>query len=368
MRIWLAPSRYAPHLGGIETVTAQLALVLAADGHVVKVLTHLDPKGLAAREVLDGVSVRRLVFEAPSRCLSSTRRFVTSQRRLRRALDASPRPDVIHVHGLSNQGLPLARYAASRHIPFFATTHGEITGDVYHIYERSRYARAALRHACSVAEALTAPSSQTLAEAVRLAPHAAGKAVVVPNGVNRKTWEDAGPAPRSHRVMAWGRLERQKGFDRLLWAWPLVRSRVPDAALDIAGEGSEHAALQALSSPGVRLLGRLKQDAVAQALRDVQFAAVPSRVEAFGMSALEALAAGRRVLHSGVPTLADLVAEHGWSAQHDDPSALAAKVVTALLEDPVTVPGSATAAYGWDHVADRYLELYETACRLRGTR
>lgn len=342
-------------------MTARLAEAFAAQGHSVRVVTHRHPQDLPAHEEIDGVAVRRLPFTAPSRSLLATGRFLASQPALRAALDGLPRPDLIHVHGLANQALPLARYASRRGVPFFATTHGEISGDVHRVYERSRYVRASFRHACSVARALTAPSSQTLAEAVRLAPHNQRKARVITNGVDQEKWGLAGAAPLSHQVMAWGRLEPQKGFDRLMAAWPLVREQVPDAVLRIAGEGGQAEELSRLVSPGVRMMGRLSAAEIVHALQEVQFAAVPSRVEAFGMSALEALAAGRRVLHSGLPALAGLVGEHGWAADHDDARLLADRVVSALREAPVTVPGTATAAYAWRNVARQYLDVYALA-------
>lgn len=364
MRIWLAPSRYAPHLGGIETVVAQLASELTAAGDQVLVLTHRHPLELPADEVLDGVRIRRLRFESPARDVAATRRFLGSYTATQRSLAAEPRPEVIHLHGGSSQLFHLTRFAGRYRIPLILTTHGEISGDVHDVYGRSAYVRASFRYAARRAAAVSAPSRQTLEEAARLAPTTLTTGVVVPNGVRPEHWRTCSLPTATGRVLAWGRLERQKGFDRLLAAWPSVRRRLPHAELRIAGEGGDRAALEALLSPGVLLLGRLDRSGLVRELAGAQLAAVPSRVEAFGMSALEALAAARPVLHAGLPALSEVVGPHGWAAAHDDPEVLADAVVAALSPPPRIVPPDAVEKYHWPVVVEQYRRLYLEAAGL----
>lgn len=359
----MAASRYAPHLGGIETVVAELARRLLSAGDVVVVVTHRHPAGLPAAEVLDGVDVRRVTFDAPARGVRPVLRFLRGTVTTRAALARLPRPDVVNVHGASSQTLHVARFAAARGIPLVLTTHGEITSDVHQIYAGSTYMRFAFRYAARRAEAVTAPSRHALRDAARLAPSTEAKGRVLPNGVDLSQWRRCGPPRLTHRVLAWGRLEPQKGFDRLIAVWPLVRAQVPDAELRIAGDGGERERLAAAGGDGVVLLGRMDRAGLLRELGDAQLAAVPSRLEAFGMSALEALAAGRQVLHSGVPALTDVVGGHGWAVPHDDPSRLTAGVVQALRSPPREVPVSAVGAYDWTAVTDSYRALYREVVR-----
>lgn len=361
MRVWLAPSRYAPHVGGIETVVAQLAGELAARGDQVLVVTHRHPAGLPVDETAGGIRVRRLTFDAPGRSVGALQRFVASYRAVAVALDCEATPDVLHLHGAANQSLHLARYSTGRGIPLVLTTHGEISGDVEDIFRRSGYFRFSFRFATRVAAAVTAPSEQTLQEASLLAPGVRAKGRVVPNGIRTEAWQRCPPVRATGRVLAWGRLEPQKGFDRLLAAWPLVRRQLPHAELRIAGEGAQRPALEKTASAGVQLLGRLGEAELVQELGSAQIAAVPSRVEAFGMSALEALAGGRPVLHSGVPALSDVVGDHGWVAPHDDPAALAGALVAALREEPRAVPPEAVQRFDWADVVEAYRGMYVAA-------
>lgn len=363
MRVWLAPSRYAPHLGGIENVVAQLADQLAVAGDEVLIITHREPTDLPSRECIRGVPIRRLRFEAPARNLAGVKRFFGSSRSVQASLDDEPKPDLIHIHGSANQSFHLARYAKRRRVPLVLTTHGEISGDVHDIYGRSPYIRFSLRYAVRCATAVTAPSRPTLEDAAALAPGIRHKGHVVSNGVRVEVWQRCEPVRTTQRVFAWGRLEPQKGFDRLLRAWPMVRRQLPEAELRIAGDGGQMDSLIALVTPGVQLLGRLDEGELVRELGSAQLAAVPSRVEAFGLSALEALAGGRRVVHSGLPALSSIVGPYGWVAPHDDPAALAYCIVEALTSEPRPVPPEAVQRFEWPGVLATYRDLYRSSAR-----
>lgn len=103
-------------------------------------------------------------------------------------------------------------------------------------------------------------------------------------------------------IGAIGRLDRQKGFDTLIKAFSRIHSA--DIALHIYGEGAEEASLRALAQgdPRIRFMGF--QDPV-KAMAAVDVVAMPSRWEAYGLVAIEALAAGRRLIVSDIDGLQD---------------------------------------------------------------
>lgn len=100
-----------------------------------------------------------------------------------------------------------------------------------------------------------------------------------------------------------GRLDTQKGFDVLIAAFR--RCRQPDLALEIWGEGPQEPALRALAAgdPRIRFMG-FAADPVAP-FAGVDAVLIPSRWEAYGLVAVEALSAGRVVVTSGADGLAD---------------------------------------------------------------
>ncbi|MBI5835869.1 MAG: glycosyltransferase family 4 protein [Candidatus Eisenbacteria bacterium] len=129
-----------------------------------------------------------------------------------------------------------------------------------------------------------------------------------------------------------GRLAPEKGQDVLLLA--RQRMRMP-ARLCIIGRGREEAALRSLArslglEDAVEWTAHL--DDLAPAFAAAHLAVQPSRLEAFGLAALEALARGVPVVGSRVGGLPEVVGEAGELVEPDDPAALAAALDRGLQD------------------------------------
>ena len=106
---------------------------------------------------------------------------------------------------------------------------------------------------------------------------------------------------RQTRLVAIGRLSRQKGFDVLIRALARVQG---DWRLDIFGGGSERDALAALiqsNGLGSRVFLRGHTDAPYRVLDQADWFIMPSRFEGFGVVLVEAMARGVPVLASDCP-------------------------------------------------------------------
>jgi D-inositol-3-phosphate glycosyltransferase len=110
------------------------------------------------------------------------------------------------------------------------------------------------------------------------------------------------PSGPIRRIGAIGRLHPQKGFDILITAFR--KCALAGMELHVYGDGPERSALQQLASGDSRIIFHGFADPV-DAMEKCDVVAVPSRYEPFGLVALEARAAGRTVLTSGVDGLAD---------------------------------------------------------------
>lgn len=106
-------------------------------------------------------------------------------------------------------------------------------------------------------------------------------------------------------VLFLSRFDRKKGLDLLLPAFALLRSRYPDAALVLAGDGdTDYVAglrRQAVSlhiDKDILWTGFLKGEDKRAAFADADVFALPSYSENFGVAAVEALAAGCPVIVS----------------------------------------------------------------------
>jgi glycosyltransferase involved in cell wall biosynthesis len=142
--------------------------------------------------------------------------------------------------------------------------------------------------------------------------------------------------PEQPLVAFVGALERVKGIDVLLDAWPSVVARVPQARLVVAGQGRLRGEVsrRAGSLPSVEVAGALDAAGVAALLDRSWVLAAPSRSEGFGRVALEAATRARAVVASAVGGLADVVrdGESGVLVPVGDGAALAA-ALAGLLSD-----------------------------------
>lgn len=96
-------------------------------------------------------------------------------------------------------------------------------------------------------------------------------------------------------ALAVGRLTRQKGFDRLLEAWRLVRDEFPGWRLCIVGEGEDRENLQRLAD-ALDVLGSVSfvepQKDLSGAYKYADLLVMSSRFEGFPLVLLEGMAAG----------------------------------------------------------------------------
>ncbi|MDB5413681.1 MAG: glycosyl transferase [Rubritepida sp.] len=141
-----------------------------------------------------------------------------------------------------------------------------------------------------------------------------------------------GTAPR---LLAMGRLHRNKGFDTLIRAM----AEVPGTTLCIAGEGPERAALEALArecgvADRVHLLGW--RDDIGPLLAACDIFVCPSRHEPLGNIVLEAWSASRPVIAAAAQGPTELIrdGETGLLVPVDAVEPLSAAIRTLLADKP----------------------------------
>lgn len=140
--------------------------------------------------------------------------------------------------------------------------------------------------------------------------------------------------PGARRLLAMGRLHRNKGFDIALRAL----AQLPSAHLSIAGEGPERAALESLAqelgvADRVAFLGWRHDTGALLAAAEVFVCS--SRHEPLGNIVLEAWSAGRPVVAVASQGPLELISEgiDGVMVAPEDPGALAV-AIARLLDDP----------------------------------
>lgn len=134
-----------------------------------------------------------------------------------------------------------------------------------------------------------------------------------------------------------GRLASEKGTAVLVQALPSVFNKHAEGRAWIVGDGSERAALEKLSralgvAERVCFMGE-RLDAP-QLMLEMDVIAVPSLTESFGLTAAEAMAAGRPVVASAVGGLPELIDDGvtGYLVPPGDVEALAQRISDVLAD------------------------------------
>ena len=143
-------------------------------------------------------------------------------------------------------------------------------------------------------------------------------------------------------VGVFGRLAPEKGQDVAIRAWPMVRIDAPNARLLIAGTGVTRQELVELAHTlGVAdaVIFRGFVPDLSPLFAACSLALVPSRREALGLAALEAMAGGRAVVASDIGGLVEVVKPGvtGALVPPDDPAALARAVTTFLADNQMVL-------------------------------
>ena len=138
-------------------------------------------------------------------------------------------------------------------------------------------------------------------------------------------------------VLSAARLDREKGVDTTFAAFRLLRERIPNAVLLVAGRpGNVSPDAEAIvdRTPGIRLLGHRADVPDLMCAADVL--AFPSRREGLGGTLLEAMALRLAIVASNVGAIPEAIGDVGWPlVPPDDAPALADGLASVLLDNHV---------------------------------
>jgi L-malate glycosyltransferase len=276
----------AREIGGGEKHLADLSNSLARRGH--DMFAALIPASPLVPELLT-LPAENIVEVAMRNALS-----LGSAMKLARFARAN-QVDLIHAH--IARDYPLAALASGRvNVPLVLTRHV--------LFPLSKVHRITLRRTSRVIAV-----SQAVAESLRAQNiFAPGKIVVIHNGIDVDRFAagvDHGRVKKSRvRVGMIGHLAPIKGQEDFIRAAAIVCERRPDVSFSIAGEdksraGENRAGLERLISElnlkeKVRLIGWAED--VAELLSTWDLYVSPARSEPFGLSIVEAMAAGVPVI------------------------------------------------------------------------
>jgi phosphatidylinositol alpha-mannosyltransferase len=402
--IWLVSQSYLPYQGGITEHVWHLARELARRGHRVSILT--GRAALNGHPCSDpdppGVRVIRLghTLRVPSHGARACVTFGWNwHAKLRRLLPS--RPEIVHIQSPLEPFLPLwvLRHAPGVKIGTFHT-------GGRHSHWGYRNFAPWLRRAADRLDARIGVSN----EAARfVSRHFPARSEIIPNGVDLARFPPPAPAnchpeagnrppaphpaesqPGETRILFVGRLDPRKGLDVLLEAFAqLVRTGAPRSTvprgidprgttprsagqrrlrLVIVGEGPLGSQLQRrvarLNLP-VSFAGGVPRAELPRYYHEAElFVAPSSQGESFGVSLLEAMAAGLPILASDITGYRETL--HGSGARFFSASSKEdlCRALGNSLREPEQMHEIAdrqrrfVRRYAWDTVAARIEDVY----------
>lgn len=343
--------------GGAERVLTLLAGAFAEQGHQVTVITYApaadDFYRLPAR-------VRRLSIDTRVTQSRVGRAFANIRRvgALRRALSRLQPDAVIAFIDAVNIVTLLASYG--REWPVIVSERTDPRrwpiGPFWGALRRLMYPRA---------DALVAQTPSVAEWLVSVAR--SGRIQIIPNPVMPAT---VAGSTRGTMVLGVGRLRPEKGFDLLVTAFARVAQRHPRWQLRIVGDGPERRRLAALAAEAglgdrVRFAGPVADPG--RFYREASIFALPSRLEGFPNTLVEAMAHGLAVIAADCDSGPRDIVTNGVDGLLVPPEDVAA--LAAALDELITNEGlrrrlaaAATAVvdrYSLETVTARWLDLVE---------
>lgn len=195
-------------------------------------------------------------------------------------------------------------------------------------------------------------------------------ALTIPNGIDLARLQRPADSVTSSAselppltVLSTGRLVKSKGYAYLIDALPYLD---PQVHVAICGDGPLQGDLrrQAINKRvdhRFHLLGNRTD--VARLMHSSALYVQPSLYDGFGIAALEAMACGLPVIHSGCAGLAAVVGEAGLAVNVREPIALAEAINRVLGDEALrrrmaTSATTQAATFSIERTADEYLALY----------
>ncbi len=389
---------------GSGVYTANLANALKRQGHEVAVVF---PENRAVYDSFDGIRLYPVFFkdkdEIPGQlefnfpCFTTHPRSVHAfssmtedekeayekafREKIRQAIKEF-QPEVLHAQHLWVLAGIAAEDAREEGIPLVVTCHGtDLLGIREEMEKGGDWGQRYSKTASDYAGWIIAISEQNKVLTESLFPEDKGKVVLMKNGVDTTVfYRDPGlerktvlekygvPGDFKNAVCFAGKCTFIKGIDLLLKAAKIYEDN--DTATILAGDGELRQELEAFArDEGLRnvyFLGNRTHSELREIYNVCDVSTVPSRSEAFGLVAAEAMVCGVPVVAARVGGLPELIREEtGFLIDPEDHEALAADILAILRGekafDRAEIARIAVEHYSQDALISDVVELYRKA-------
>ena len=348
--------------GGVEARAFYVGKYLA-EGNDVTVYTTLE-KGVGGEDIIFGMKVRRI---KPSVEYSQSSSLLARLQFIRNAAKEVKHTDFDIADGYNFISYPVAWNSRAK--KKVATYHDVWIGEwIKNIGLKGAFGEILERYTLGRAwDRYIAVSEYTKGKLLKagISPE---KIAVVHNGVEYDRIEQIKSRKYDKpTVCAVSRLVNYKRIDELLAAMKLVEGKILDAQLKIVGSGPEERNLKDLSEKlglkeKVEFLGYVRDhDEVLRTINSSHAFCLPSTVEGFGISIIEAMALKIPYVASDIPAIIEATHSGAGGLLHTpgDAQDLAAKLIQVLEGKVQANADFIQKEYDWKKLAEKVEEVYK---------
>jgi 1,2-diacylglycerol 3-alpha-glucosyltransferase len=341
MRIGMMVDTYKPYVSGVTNYVDLHKRAMEQAGHEVYVFTFGD---------LEYADDEPRVIRSPGLALSDTG-FYLSLRYKSRHKKLLQTMDVVHVHHPFLSGRLALNYCRSAQIPVVFTNHSryDLLAQAYLPMMPDEVSHSLLQaylpDFCESVDLVISPSAgmARILRELEVKSHIE----IIPNGVDLQKFHQTTPFPRSQfgftdqdlLLVYAGRIAPEKNIQFLLQAFAAIAQVIPNVYLLIVGGGKKQfeeelqdLIMQLDIAHRVRSTGMISYDDIPAYLSMCDIFVTTSIAESFGMSTVEAMAAGLPIMGVHSPGTSDIV-EDGKTGflSTEDVAAFTAKLTYLCL-------------------------------------
>jgi glycosyltransferase involved in cell wall biosynthesis len=344
-----------PEAGGAEVHLREVGKRLADRGHEITLISERFA-GSTAEDLIDGMNIKRVGNKYTIHMITPILIGKMTQK-----------PDII-IDDIAHA------------IPWWSSlvTSRPVLGIVHHVHQVvspmelsfplnivARVAEKTIRYTYNE---LIAVSKTTKNNLIRLLEVPENRITVIFYGVDHEVYSPGKEKFQEPTILWLGRIKKYKNLEHLITAFNMIKKKLPDAKLIIAGGGNYEQKLKEfigmLKLKGVVFTGKVSGERKIELLRKSWVLAMTSITEGWGMSILEAAACGTPSVgyNSGAIGEAIVHEKTGLLVNYGDIETLADKLHWILIDDRLRKNLSAGALansynFDWDKNTTETLEV-----------
>ncbi len=380
MKILLFSSKFPPMVGGVENVVYNLAHNFKmSKHHVVIVSSYIFNKNsrnffkILKKENYNSLRVYRVFMSLPRSLLGFLifpYRFLVSFLNMVKIIKKES-PDIIHFHFPDDSLYYFYLLTIFNFFPPFVLS---IHGNELHLFSKKIiyrfFLKSLLNKSCFIVVNSTFMKEELIKNYSQVDLR---KVKIIPNGINIKDFYNKNPSENLNSYFLFvGRLAPKKGVDILIKAYNKVCSKISRNLYILGPEVTQGKPLHFYKNlskcPKIKFLGKVTGDELKEYFKKAYFTVFPSRIEPFGIVALESLSSGTPFIASNTGGLKEIAQKTNGGILFKNKSVSSLAKTLLKIDSDTSIKKvlqknglKNILFYDWETISKNYLNLYEKA-------